>query len=290
MSISPNPEVRSVSDIKRFLMQPALTSHYECYFPYPSGVERILNFNKLGNKSEITKNLIISCSDAVLPGSSLTTHELNNDFTGVTQRHAYRRLYDNQSDFSFYVDQKYTQIRLFEAWMRFIIGEQIEDAPNLNNSYRIAYPETYKTTIYITKFERNIGKPGKAPETSPKNGKSEKIVYSFFNSFPISISSIPVSYETSQLLKVTVSFSYDRYVVSNNSYSGSYAPVESLSSEVPTNPFESNPIQQANLNTIYSQNINLGNYSPGTFTNANFNATNVAQNFQQSTLTGINFG
>ena len=37
--------------------------------------------------------------------------------------------------------------------------------------------------------------------------------YKFVNAYPISINSIPVSYDTSQLLKCTVSFYYSRYVV-----------------------------------------------------------------------------
>jgi len=37
--------------------------------------------------------------------------------------------------------------------------------------------------------------------------------YTFINSYPFSISAIPISYESSDLLKCTVSFSYLRYVV-----------------------------------------------------------------------------
>jgi len=282
---APNPTVKSVSDIKRFIMQPALTSHYECYFPYPSGVEKFFSYSGLTNTSEISRSLIISCSDASLPGSSLSTHELNNDFTGVTQRHAYRRLYDNQSDFSFYVDYNYTQIALFESWMRFIVGEQISDADRLNKSYRVSYPKAYKTSIFITKFERNIGKSTKT--------QSKKIVYSFFNAFPITVNSMPISYESSQLLKITVGFTYDRYVASNASIVGSYGePGQTTSYGVPESPFDLTAFDQAKLNTelAFNQNINLGNYSPGTFTNTNTNFSDIFDTsdptrvFQQSDL------
>ena len=40
------------------------------------------------------------------------------------------------------------------------------------------------------------------------------ITYKFINAYPISINSIPVSYDSSQLLKCTVSFTYSRYVIS----------------------------------------------------------------------------
>ena len=44
---------------------------------------------------------------ASLPGTSLATTELNNDHSGVTERHAYRRQYDTTSSFTFYVDHDY---------------------------------------------------------------------------------------------------------------------------------------------------------------------------------------
>ena len=37
--------------------------------------------------------------------------------------------------------------------------------------------------------------------------------YTFVNAYPFTISSMPVSYDSSSLLKCTVSFSYLRYVI-----------------------------------------------------------------------------
>jgi len=42
--------------------------------------------------------------EANLPGSSLATIE-TLDYMGVTERHAYRRLYDDTIDFTFLVTQ-----------------------------------------------------------------------------------------------------------------------------------------------------------------------------------------
>ena len=45
--------------------------------------------------------------------------------------------------------------------------------------------------------------------------------YKFINAYPISINSIPVSYDSSQLLKCTVSFTYSRYIISRDfTYAG----------------------------------------------------------------------
>jgi hypothetical protein len=202
-----NPSIKKISDIKDKLLQPALTSHFITTIVFPPNVVSRLNDNGLTGGSDIGDTLAISCSEASLPGSSLATHELNNDFTGVTQKHAYRRLYDDRADFTFYVNQNYTQIRVFEAWIRYISGEQNSFGERNNVSYRVNYPKNYKSSaIYITKFERDYGVP---------KSKNISMTYAFINAFPISINSMPVSYDASSLLKCTVSFSYDRYIAEN---------------------------------------------------------------------------
>ena len=274
------PEIRTVSKIKSALLQPALTSHYECFFDIPNA----FGFGNQGTVKEFvqksvsvnTELLILSCSEATLPGSQLNTHELNNDFTGVTQRHAYRRLYDDRTDFTFYVNRDYNQIRVFERWMQFIVGEQEATAPDLNTFYRIAYPKSYKTTIYITKFERTAATPkrgkGKENETNGSSYSGQRLYYSFYNAFPLSISSMPVSYESSSLLKCSVSFTYDRYLCSPRGPSAGRSGepgAPSTAAGVP-NPYNLTPEIQAavNSNSIY-QNINLGNLSAGSLTNTN---------------------
>ena len=114
------PKNYNISDLKTFIFEPALTSNFEVYIQPP---EKVKKFNDSVNiSSKITEILLVSCSEASLPGSSLATHELNNDVTGVTQRNVYRRLYDDRTDFTFYVTadknsdgySEYDQIRVFE--------------------------------------------------------------------------------------------------------------------------------------------------------------------------------
>jgi hypothetical protein len=288
------PEIRTVSKIKSALLQPALTSHYECFFDIPNTFKsRDQGTVKEFVQKSVPVNpelLILSCNEASLPGSQLNTHELNNDFTGVTQRHAYRRLYDDRADFTFYVNNDYNQIRVFERWMQFIVGEQEATAPDLNTFYRVAYPKSYKTTIYITKFERTVKTPkrgkGKENETNGSSYSGQKLYYSFYNAFPLSISSMPVSYESSSLLKCTVSFTYDRYLCSPTGSSAGRSgepDAQSTASGVP-NPYELSPEVQAavNSNAIYGKNIQLestknlvGNIEPYYSANNTTTAVNI---------------
>ena len=208
------PSNRTIAQIKSGLLRPALTSHFEVQIPVGSG-----NLNTLlkGIVPDVGVQdiLNISCSDASLPGSSIATFELQNDFTGTTERYAHRRMYDDRIDFTFYVDaEKYTPIRFFERWMKFVTGES---GPRADGSslelkdtryhYRMNFPEEYRCEgLKIRKFERDY------KTELPKHGYSS-LEYEFIGAYPVSVSSMPVSYDSSSLLKCSVSMTYLRYVI-----------------------------------------------------------------------------
>jgi hypothetical protein len=208
----PSTRTYSVADLKARLMRPALTSHYVCRFQPPQDVvEWMAARSDAGASGEnyndtfIQELIEISCSEASLPGSSLTTNDVNDDYTGVTQKFAYRRLYDSTADFTFYVDNNYTTLSFFEGWLSYIVREDITSGvQNENYFYRVRFPESYRTPyLYITKFEKDHNSLESGPYLN----------YQFIGAYPISISSMPVNYDQSQLLKCTVSFTYDRYVL-----------------------------------------------------------------------------
>ena len=213
------PAKVSVDKIKANLLQPALTSHFIVDIPFPTYGTSPGGFGQylISNGVKFDKEkLRLLCSEATLPGSSLGTHENNSDFTGVTEKFAYRRLYDDRIDFTFYVDaENYLPIRFFEAWIKYIMGESISpgagrlSSKNSNYFYRARYPEHYIAPdgLTITKFERT------SKNKTSANHEGNSLIYNFVNSYPISITSMPVSYDASSLLKCTVSFSYIRYYV-----------------------------------------------------------------------------
>ena len=204
------PSPKTINQLKTKFLKPALTSHYEVKIPLgslPAGIKDIV-----GALDEDDLNL--SCIETSLPGSSLATFEVKNDYTGVTERLAHRRMYDDRIDFTFLVDaEKYFAIRIFEKWMRYIAGEdadrqdgETQTVVGPNYHYRVRYPGTgadatgYRCMrgLMITKFEKNM---------------RNTLNYEFIGAYPISISSMQVSYESSSLLKCTVSMSYLRYVM-----------------------------------------------------------------------------
>ncbi len=196
------PAIRTVSNIKANLLRPALTSHFEVELGVPNALRGFLG------QSQDKLNLM--CSEAVLPGSQLATIEILNDYQGVTERHAYRRQFDQSIDLTFYVDAgSYIPIKFFEKWMSLAMNEGSDSQmENQNYSYRAEYPDVYTATgLKVRKFERD---------------HKSQIVYEFVKSFPLAITSMPVTYDTASLLKCSVQMTYIRYVLLNNKINSGY--------------------------------------------------------------------
>ena len=80
-------------------------------------------------------------------------------------------------------------------------GDGSLGAGRLNSYYyrRMMWPDEYKcNTMSITKFEKDF---------------QYRIDYQFYNIFPKIITAVPLSYGGAEVLKLTVSFNYDRYIV-----------------------------------------------------------------------------
>ena len=190
------PAIRTVSNIKTNLLRPALTSHFEVELGVPNALRSFLGSGQ--------DKLNLMCSEAVLPGSQLATIEITNDFQGVTERHAYRRQFDQSIDLTFYVDaDKYIPIKFFEAWISLAMNEGSDSQMSSPYySYRAEYPDVYTASgLTVRKFERD---------------HRSQLEYEFVKSFPLAITSMPVSYETSSLLKCSVQMTYIRYVLKGN--------------------------------------------------------------------------
>ena len=179
--------------------------------------------------------------------------EITNDRTGVTEKHAYRRMFDDRVDFTFYVDaDDYLPIRFFETWMKAIMNEGSE-ATGKAYHYKPTYPDEYTADqgLKILKFERDY---------------KQVLTYEFFRSFPLSISSMPVSYGGNDLLKCTVSMSYIRYIQSGPTSIGGFFGdnKESLLSEPNKNPFSFDPtrfgsqIINNGINDLFNSFSNIG--------------------------------
>ena len=262
-SVTPTP--KNIADIKLNLLRPALTSHFAVTIPKPGGgFDNFLRYNGVVlNQGKL--NLL--CSEATLPGSNLATFEINDNFHGVTERHAYRRVYDDRIDLTFYVNadevDNYLPIRYFETWMKYIVDESMGDSDkgsgvnsfSRNYFYRVRYPEGtngYTSDgLTVTKFERDY---------------TRTLEYKFIRAFPISINSMPVSYDSSSLLKCTVSMSYIRYVLMQGDNKAEPQSTTTSTGDPSSPNFTATPQQIAQVNS-FNSNIDLssitGRITPG---------------------------
>ena len=196
----------TMQDVKEKLGKLSISNQYQVHFSsLKKTITDYLEIIGLDNaKDFLSRDAGILCSEASLPASAFATGEVKDNFMGIPQEFAHTRLYTD-IDFTFYVDQDYTLLRIFEGWMDYIASGADTDGvgPGQRGFYRrFKYPNDYKCdTMSITKFEKNLGRT---------------LLYEFVNAFPKSITPIPVTYGAADLLKVTVSFNYDRYVVTRS--------------------------------------------------------------------------
>lgn len=206
---------RKISEIKPLFTNLAQTSHYEVQFGTLSP-NLLLYLGKKGvDVGFITQSAGLLCYSASLPTTSLANFTIDGNYMGIRENFAHSRQY-NEISLDFYVDNNYKMIKFLECWMEFIASGShhrvIEPLPNQNlpvsqNSknyfMRMQYPEYYKVDqVKIIKFDRNY---------------QQEIEYTFRGFYPQSMSSMPVSYVNSDTLKVSASFSYDRYIAGKTS-------------------------------------------------------------------------
>ena len=201
------------SQLKSRILQLAQTSVYQIKLSPPPSVLAHLRQNGFDYATD-GENIELLCNSAVLPGSSLKTHDIVGDFQGVSEKMAYQRMYDEFVDLTFYVDHDYKVINLFDGWLDYISGKGNGQRLSRNSAlsyaanYRMNYPNSYKTNMSIVKFEKDA-----SPDKSIfEDDKTFQLTYTLVNAFPKTIVSTPVSYEGSQILKYSVSMSIQRYV------------------------------------------------------------------------------
>ena len=78
----------------------------------------------------------------------------------------------------------------------------------------MSYPTTYKSNMFLTKFEKDQFKRDFSKTRGGTRTTSRTVLdYTFVNAFPLSLTAIPVSYDGSEVLKCSASFNFIRYVM-----------------------------------------------------------------------------
>ena len=191
------PTRKKISEFKPLVTNLAQTSHYQVIFGgLNSDLSTYLNERGVDTRF-ITESAGLLCSSASIPGSSLATADINGNFMGVQEKMAHTRIF-TQMQLEFYVDSDYRMIKFLEHWMEFIASGSNQNPGDNHYYYRMQYPSAYKSnSTKIIKFDRDY---------------KRELEYNFIGLFPINMSSVPIQYGSSDILKVSVAFNYERYI------------------------------------------------------------------------------
>ena len=193
----------NLSVAKNLIGPLAQTNHFQVTFSSlrPSVEAYLRDYLKVDDiRNFLSRRAGILCDSASLPTTAYATAEVRDNFMGVPQQFAHTRIYTDL-DFSFYVDEDYNLLKIFEGWMEYISSGANSSTLADDRAYfrRMRYPDSYKCdTMYINKFEKNFKKTMR---------------YRFLNVFTKAMSAVPVAYGPADILKVNVSFNFDRYIV-----------------------------------------------------------------------------
>ena len=183
----------------------------------PNGLEEWLrNSGVITADAQKNRFYDFFCAEAALPGVIFDTADEFGSRQGVLEKFPTKKVF-NDFTITLYVDNQYQNIRLFEEWMNYInpiytsakplaANPKGQGGANLTTDFfRMRYPDSYRKIISISKFERDFYTSGKTQPTT--------LTYRMIDAYPTNITPIPVTYEGSQILKTTVSFTYSRYVI-----------------------------------------------------------------------------
>ena len=92
-----------------------------------------------------------------------------------------------------------------------IVG-QLNQYRERNSYARMRYPDEYKRVLSITKFERDLVQSPNA-KSNKRFTNQPMLTYRFIDAFPITLNSVPLTYEGSTITQVSVTFSYLRHTV-----------------------------------------------------------------------------
>ena len=259
-------------DFQTALGAPALSSFYIVNLDLAMGtsnsdgaeesLENWLESCGVMNSASGIRRYSLLATEAILPGTAMSTLEEQGSRQGITERFATQRAY-NDIAITYYIPSDYTSLRLFQEWINFMNplyyrggvggGDDVRltsgytsgypNATDSNSFHRFRYPNEYKKSLTITKFERNVGQTRsalKSFETTPEEERGkfatfredpndnfelqkkyglfdpEAISYKFINAFPTAVQDVALTYQNSTVLQVTVEFAYDRYVIVTN--------------------------------------------------------------------------
>ena len=203
----------SIDRIKSTVARPSLDTFYEVNFSF--GKYQTWLSDAPGKRrtqgTDFMQKMSLMCTQAELPGTSFVPSSAIGHRQGIQEEFPNLRNFP-PLNLVFYADADHVIIEVLESWMSYInpiFNSGIRDS---NAFTRFNYPEDYKETIHITKFERDTF----IRESRNASYQSDLTSYEFVNVWPIDLTSMRVAYGDSNVLRCNVQFAYDRFFTTFN--------------------------------------------------------------------------
>jgi len=150
------------------------------------------------------------CDEAQLPNVNTATGTQNGLYVGLgSVDYPHTRVF-TEFQLSFMLDANLNLLKSLNLWYGSIFNENGIETYLENRSTRLAYKDSYASTINITKTESG---PDSTTQRKP-------ITYVMEKAYPYAVDAIPLQFGSSQLTKVTAQFKYQRHYTINRDITG----------------------------------------------------------------------
>ena len=194
--------------------------------------------------STFTEKMSLLCAEAEIPGTSFQTSLAVGHHQGIQEEFPNLRTFP-PLNLTFYVDLDHVILEVLESWMTYINPISARDK-RVSNAYgRFNYPEDYKETIHVSKFERDL---------NTDNPTTRITSYEFIKAWPTNLTSMRVAYGESNVLRCSIQLAYDRFFAEFNYNDTHGAVIEDAFTSLST-------LEQARRNGL-SDSMMYGNTFP----------------------------
>lgn len=169
----------------------------------------------IADNTATANEVFLLAHEASLPGTSFQTTSVFGDRQGVTETFANQRTF-SPVDISFYIQSSYQTITYFDNWVTTVSPLQGNGSLQPDSYFKFTYPSTYKRNINIIKYERDLRSPSQRLVAGGATNDPNSISYTLINAYPTAVSAVPVSYDQSSVLRMSITFNYDRYFIQQN--------------------------------------------------------------------------
>ena len=201
---------KSTKDVQNIVGRPSVDTQYQAIFSFGNYQNWLESTNPIGrsrtNGLDFREKMSIMCTEAELPGTSFETNLAVGHHQGIQEEFPNLRTFP-PLNLTFYVDLDHVILEVLESWMTYINPISARDK-RVSNAYgRFNYPEDYKETIHVSKFERDL---------NTDNPTTRITSYEFIKAWPTNLTSMRVAYGESNVLRCSIQLAYDRFFAEFN--------------------------------------------------------------------------